>query len=321
MEFEVIDRTKSAHAASVAAIWTAACGRDLAISQEAASYDLQPCAGASHAGILALVGGRPIGFVLTSHLGEEPEASPPEMGWVDAIAVLPEAQRQGVGNVLLDWAETWLQDQGCKYWTIGGSIRTFAPGVPAKLGSEGFFLGRGFLSPPDYSRVWDVARDLQDYDTPSTARRGQGFGVRQAEEADAPLLHEFLKREFPGRWRYEFEEFWRGGERLSDYTLLWTDSGIEGFCLLTFEDSVRPMDRFFPWSLPRPWGQLGTVGVSRTRRGQGLGAVLMDGALQRLRAAGVRGCVIDWTTIVDFYGKFGFTPYREYIILARKPVP
>jgi GNAT superfamily N-acetyltransferase len=131
-----------------------------------------------------------------------------------------------------------------------------------------------------------------------------------------PGLRTFLESEFPGRWRYEFEEFCRNGERISDYTLLWSDQGIEGFCLLTFEDSIRPLDRFFPWTLPQPWCQLGTVGVSSKRRGQGLGAVLMDGGLRRLRDSGACGCVIDWTTIVDFYGKFGFTPYREYVILA-----
>jgi GNAT superfamily N-acetyltransferase len=146
--------------------------------------------------------------------------------------------------------------------------------------------------------------------------RGQGLEVRPASESDAPALLDFLTQEFPGRWRYEFEEFMRNGERISDYVLLRSGQGIEGFCLLTFEDSVRPLNRFFPWSLPRPWCQLGTIGVASARRGQGLGAVLMDGGLCRLRDSGARGCVIDWTTIVDFYGKFGFTPYREYVILA-----
>ena len=129
---------------------------------------------------------------------------------------------------------------------------------------------------------------------------------------------DFLRREFPGRWRYEFEEFLLGDERLSDYMILWTEQGVDGFCLLTFEDSVRPLDRFFPWALNRPWGQLGSIGVSEHRRGLGLGAVLLDAGLRRLRDAGVDGCVIDWTGLLDFYGKFGFTPYREYVILARQ---
>ncbi|MEZ4581603.1 MAG: hypothetical protein R3A10_08190 [Caldilineaceae bacterium] len=61
---------------------------------------------------------------------------------------------------------------------------------------------------------------------------------------------------FPGRWRYEFEEFLRTNGRISDFMVLWTADGVDGFCRLTFEDSSRPLDRFFPYTLPRPWGQL-----------------------------------------------------------------
>jgi predicted N-acetyltransferase YhbS len=32
---------------------------------------------------------------------------------------------------------------------------------------------------------------------------------------------------------------------------------------------------------------------------------------------GVRGCVVDWTGLLDFYGKFGFKPFRQYQILEK----
>jgi GNAT superfamily N-acetyltransferase len=306
------------HEAALAEIWTAACGPELAISADAIGYNLLPCAGAAQEGMVAYEGGKPAGFVLASTVKDDPQASPPELGWVDAIAVLPEYQRQGIGAALLDWAEGWLVGQGCTYWMVGGNVRPFTPGVPSTIGSEGFFHKRGYVSPPDYARAWDVARGLRDYVSPPTARRDLAYEVRPAAPGDEDALLDFLKREFPGRWRYEFEEFLRGGERLSDYMILWTDRGVDGFCLLTFEDSVRPLDRFFPWTLARPWGQLGSIGVSEGRRGLGLGAVLLDAGLRRLRDAGVDGCVIDWTGLLDFYGKFGFTPYREYIILAKQ---
>jgi len=69
--------------------------------------------------------------------------------------------------------------------------------------------------------------------------------------------------------------------------------------------------------LPKPWGQLGPIGVSKDARGKGYGGALLDAGLRYLRDQGVRGCVIDWTDLVDFYGKFGFKPYREYAILAK----
>jgi predicted N-acetyltransferase YhbS len=57
--------------------------------------------------------------------------------------------------------------------------------------------------------------------------------------------------------------------------------------------------------------------VSQERRGSGYGGALLDTGLSRLRDAGVAGCVIDWTTLLDFYGKFGFKPFRQYEMLAK----
>jgi predicted N-acetyltransferase YhbS len=94
--------------------------------------------------------------------------------------------------------------------------------------------------------------------------------------------------------------------------LLWTDRGVDGFCLLTFEDSAQPLERFYPYQLPRPWGQLGAVGVSVDRRGRGFGAALVDAGLRRLHDNGVNGCVIDWLVIEEFYAKFGFSKLRDY---------
>ena len=100
--------------------------------------------------------------------------------------------------------------------------------------------------------------------------------------------------------------------------LLWTGDQVNGSTHLTFEGSVRVMDRFFPQRLPRPWGQLGSIGISAEHRGKGYGGLLLDTGLCYLRDRGVAGCVIDWTGLLDFYGKFGFRPYNEYLMLGKE---
>jgi len=100
--------------------------------------------------------------------------------------------------------------------------------------------------------------------------------------------------------------------------LLWTEEGVEGACKLTFEDSAWSLGRYFPYSLPRPWGQLGFIGVAESVRGQGMGLFLLDAGLRRLRDNGVNGCVIDWTDLLDFYGKAGFAPYHKWAVLWKK---
>ncbi|MCI0476929.1 MAG: GNAT family N-acetyltransferase, partial [Anaerolineales bacterium] len=256
----------------------------------------------------------PIGFVLASALLNDPQTSPREVGWIDAVAVVPEFQRRGIGSELLAWAEEWLDARGCTRARLGGSLRPFAPGLPIELQTGAFFRARGYAPRPNGERVWDVARDLRDY---VSTRSPSDAAIRPARPDDENALLEFFTREFPNRWRFKFQEFLRAGGRISDWMILTTARGVDGFAKLCFEDSATPINRVYPWQLPRPWGQLGPIGVSQDTRGKGFGGALLDAALCHLRERGVRGCVIDWTDLVDFYGKFGFQPYREYAMLIK----
>ena len=130
-----------------------------------------------------------------------------------------------------------------------------------------------------------------------------------------------MRRQFPGRWHFEFEEFLREGGRIADYFLAFSATALAGFARLTFEDSERPIERFYMHRLPRPWGQLGPLGIAAESRGQGLGAALVDAALRHLHQQGVTGCLIDWTDLLSFYAKFGFGPYRQYAIFMKAFAP
>lgn len=317
MDIQLIPFDPAAHGQvdSTVAIWNRACGPDLAISARFMRYNTTPPAGARQGGCLATVTGEPAGFVLASHLTDDPLVAPPDRGWIDAIAVDPARQRGGVGGALLAWAERWLQEAGCRSFILGGSLHPFAPGLPVALGSEPFFLRHGFQG--DAGEVaWDVAADLAGYTSPAWLPEIDAT-VRPGRAGDEAALLAFLRREFPGGWRYDCEQFLRIGGRVSDYMLLWTERGVDGICQLTFADSALPLERYYPYRLPRPWGQLGMVGVSEECRGRGYGLAVVDAGLRRLHANGINGCVIDWTGIVDFYGKFGFRPYRDYRMLGK----
>jgi predicted N-acetyltransferase YhbS len=222
-------------------------------------------------------------------------------------------------------AEAWLREGGCLQAHLGGGLRPFAPGLPVQLASRAFFQKRGYQPPAPESRVWDVARSLEGYTSPGSEwlKGGKAGGaaadIHPVQSGETARLEAFLAAEFPGRWHFEFQEHLRLGGRLSDILIL-LDPGTEtvaGFCLISLEDSLRPIERFYPHGLPRPWGQLGPIGVGAAWRGQGLGAGLLDAGLRYLAGQGVAGCVIDWTDLPGFYQKFGFQLHREYLILTR----
>lgn len=321
MNLKTFDVTDSSQRAAATAIWNAASGADLSFTERFMRYNTDPGywdgKGRLQAGRLALHDGAPVGFALASVL-REPYGQAPYGGHVDAIAVAPAHQRRGVGGVLLQWAEGWLREQGCDSITPGASARTFVPGPPEELGSAAFFQRHSYAVNPGYGWCVDMSHDLAHYTTPPTATKAGGVWARPCEGDDVEPMLAFLRREFPGGWAYDAEEHFRAGGRPTDYIVVLSERGVEGCCAVTFEDSRHLLDRFYMHRLPRPWGQLGAVGISADRRGQGYGAVLVDGGLRHLRAGGVRGCIIDWLVLIDFYAKFGFGVFRKYAMLRKQ---
>lgn len=316
IELETINFSERLHCEAIAGLWTGACGPLLALSPQFVAYTLSQYEGAVTTGRFAWEDDEPIGMIVVSApsaVDKQPDLDHPTTGWITAIATLPECQGRGIGSALLDWGEGWLAEQGCRRALLGGNIRPFVPGLPVELENEAFFAKRGYISE---GNCWDMSSNLAHYMPPESLRDVDCI-VRPAHSGDVEPLREFLSREFPQRWKTQFEHFLADNGRLSDYMVLWTARGLDGFCQLTFEDSMRTVERFFPYQLPRAWGQFGSVGVSAEQRGKGFGAAIIDAGLRRLHNNGVNGCVIDWTGLLDLYAKFGFETYREYQTLAK----
>lgn len=311
------DHMDSTEIDAITTLWNESCSDDLPISARFVTYNVAPLVGYQQAGQLAMVDGEIVGAVFVrckDDVTPRPADRAVSTGWVELLVVHPLYRSRGIGTLLLEWAEGWLSDWGCQQVALGGSLRPFFPGLPAELDLATFFQQRGYQ---EYNRVWDLAANLATYQPPESLRAIDGV-VRPLQPSEVELCEEFLAREFPGRWYTAFQ--WMQQEptpRLADYMILWTERGIDGFCRLTFADSPAPIERYYPYALPRPWGQLGTVGVAADQRGRGFGLAIVDAGLRRLHNNGVNGCIIDWTTIVDFYGKLGFQKHREYVQLSK----
>ncbi len=296
-----------------AEIWNAAAGEKLSVRPTFVAYNTQPMPGLAQEGRLALVDGQPAGVVLASAVIQEGPFR--GQAWVDVLAVTPQFQGRGLGSALLAWAEDWLAGEGVTAVRLGGSLNPFAAGLPVELNTQDFFLSRGYEAAAQPFE-WDVARSLKDYQ-PVYPDPLPGADLRPLQPGQEEELITFLKREFPGRWQYEVENFFRIGGRAADFMVLRTEIGVDGFCWMTLDDSARPLDRFYMHDLPKPWGQLGPLGVGKGCRGKGYGGALIDAAARHLQARGIAGSLIDWTSLLDLYAKFGYRPCRQYQVLRK----
>ncbi len=189
---------------------------------------------------------------------------------------------------------------------FGQDHGSFWPGVPEHLLDrfEGWEIG---------GEEADVERDLAGYRPyPGCLEAmGQTVECRPARPEDEAILERFLVQEFPGRWHYDAMR--KLALEPEEIDLLIEDGACVGFSYTQSPRSSRPIGGArWRLSLGPEWRTLGPIGVSESVRGRGLGHALLGASLQRMAESGGRQCLIDWTTLLGFYGRHGFQPTRIY---------
>lgn len=167
-------------------------------------------------------------------------------------------------------------------------------------------------------KEFDLERDLTGFRVSAFARsalQNANAQVRPATPADDRALEDFFSETFPGRWQFDTLNLkCRSQQEWSDVFLLVIGKRVHGFAYTQSSHSTKEPVAGCVWhtSLGTNWGGLGPIGISKDVRGLGLGGALLEVALSELGQAGVRNCIIDWTTLAEFYGKYGFRVTRTY---------
>ncbi|MBL8059638.1 MAG: GNAT family N-acetyltransferase [Chthonomonas sp.] len=206
-----------------------------------------------------------------------------------------------------------LKAQGVQKLLFGQDSRHFFPGAPedwTELGQILVELGFQFIN----NQV-DLERDISTYEAPAgslEALAGDEFVVRPCEASDLMSLSAFFEGEFPGRWKHDTLEKWNL-DSPSTVIGLFRGTDCAGFALVQQDGTALPIGgAVWGQSLGASWGSLGPIGIAKDLRGRGLGDALLASALLVLQSRGARQTIIDWTTLVDYYGKHGFAVTRRY---------
>lgn len=245
-------------------------------------------------------------------------------GWLQIVAVSPGRQRKGVGRAIVERLLAGARADGLTRVRLGDGIHYLFPGVPADLpGARAFFAALGARYTHD---TYDLRASLDGRATTERDRvalAAAGLTIRPMEQAESEAHLAFLEREFELDWVHD--ETWaiEHGMAARDIVLLVpaavpgppvASEAIVGFAAI-HQRGNGPLygPRFWENLLEPSSGGLGPIGIVERLRGRGLGRALLAGALDILQARGVRDCVVDWTTLLDYYGPFGFRPWKTYL--------
>lgn len=250
-----------------------------------------------------------------------PDYAGPEQGWIGLFAVTSSIPDRGViADELLQTVERAMADRGVSRLRFGGDPGQFLPGLPAEFDDLRETLDdAGFET---QETVYDLQRDITGFDP-----GGRVAGVRESWPdltvervgANAADLHAFLADQFPGRWNYEARNVCRVPGGGDDYWLVRHDGTTVGFARANTPDSAY-CGANVNWAthLDGTVCGLGPLGVHRSYRGRGWGLWMIASIVERYRERGYDRTVIDWTGLLDYYGKLGFEPWRAYETLTKE---
>lgn len=248
----------------------------------------------------------------------------PTDGWLQVLAVSPGRQRAGIGRAIVERLLEGARADGLERVRVGGGIHYLFPGAPLDLPAATAFLGA--CGARFGHETFDLRASLDGRATTDRDRSAltmAGLTVRSMEPSERAAVLAFLDREFHLDWVHDQAWAAAHGMAPADVLLLVPAAApeapiaaeaIAGFATI-HQRGPGPLfgPRFWEDLLDSSSGGLGPIGVVERLRGRGLGRALLATALDRLSGRGVRDCVIDWTTLLDYYGPFGFRPWKTYL--------
>jgi ribosomal protein S18 acetylase RimI-like enzyme len=236
-------------------------------------------------------------------------------GQLQAVIVHPDRRRRGLGRQIAAALGERIQAHGVETVEAAGGMFYLWAGIPEDLpGALEFATAIGF-EPGE--RSWDLHGDVSNLRIDPAAEavlRAAGVAVAPASAGDRAALLAFLFAEFGGEWWHETRWFLdQGGDPAELLLLRETGGRIVGLARI-HGPATRPVGPPHFWAARRPpeAGGLGPIGVAVELRGRGLGRALLVVALDELRRRGLADVVIDFTSLLGYYGPHGFRPWIAY---------
>lgn len=239
--------------------------------------------------------GRGVAFGVVHEIGER------RVGFVQLVAVRPEARRKGIGSALVGAVTAWACEQGATAMSAGGAVPFYVwPGVDVHA-TPALCLFESLGYTPTGSAL------NMSFPTAHRAPTPPGLELRRAlEEADVAVGLAFVERHWPS-WVAETR---RAVDHGTCHLALDAGSGADDHGPVVVGFGCHSVNRL---------GWLGPMGTDPVRRSAGAGNALLGVIATDLMAAGLATVEVSWAGPVRFYAKAaGATVSRSFRTLSRR---
>ncbi|MDZ5473699.1 GNAT family N-acetyltransferase [Bacillus sp. 31A1R] len=249
-----------------------------------------------------------VGFVIAKSWLEEIDVKMPDhIGWIQVLLVDSDYRRMGIGSTLLSKAEAALQSTNISKILLGRDPWHYFPGIPELYESvQNWFENRGYTREGKEADLICKTAYQEEVKLENVT-----FNVLQLDDRERFLS--FLNRCFPGRWEYEAVKYFEMGGTGREFVTLIKNGDIIGFCRINDDQSPYIAQNVY-WAplLDERIGGIGPLGIDRNERKNGYGLAIVQEAIHQLNKRNIHTIVIDWTGLVNFYGKLHFNIWKEY---------
>jgi len=260
--------------------------------------------------------GNPIGFIVSKIWKESYSIfSYDTIGWISLLFVSNSHRGMGIGSKLLEEAQRCFVELGKSVIHLGKDPNNFFPGIPRILDhSVGWFEKRGY----------DIGKNTHDLIRESSSGKESPENDLETIKMEylSPKTFDstfaFMEKNFPGRWSFELSDYWERGGTGREYLIMRDGETVIGFCRINDWQSTI-INYNMTWAaLFEKLGGIGPLGINAEHRGRNLGFLMVSNAVCELIKRGADHIIIDWTSLISFYSKFGFRIWREYAYASKK---
>jgi len=278
--------------------------KDLFKSQIATSQDMD-----WSSSFVAFEGQKLVGSILVKAWKRNVLDAYQKTAWITFIHVAKSYQHQGIGRTLIEHAIENLRTQGVHTIHLGKSMNNFFCGVPETFEANRFFETIGFV---ENDRPVDMHKHITNHSM-IPLRHKIGYSIRISTTDDFTKMRDFFIKNFPGRWYQEFEEYVASGYNGSEFAIIEINQRVVAFCRIN--QSLQSMNMYntnFTNDFSNLYG-VGPLGVDEDFRSYSLGFDITAFAINQAVQNGATDIIIDWTSHIAFYEKFGFKVWNRYI--------